>query len=74
MNGGTRMYLLGPDRVYPQVVAGCAWVPEERIWAPEVFIVGKGIHFIVDDLVQLMAPLNHTDIVAAEPGLKTYEH
>ena len=27
------MYLLGPDRVYlVQIVAGYAWVLEERIW------------------------------------------
>ena len=33
------MHLLGPHGVYlVQVVAGYAWVPEERIWAPEVFI------------------------------------
>ena len=69
------MYLLGPDRVYlVQVVAGCAWVPEERIWAPEVFIVGEGIHFTVDDSVRLMAQLNHANIIAAKLGLKTYEH
>ena len=37
-----------------QVVAGCVWVPKERIWALEVFIVGEGIHFIVDDSVRLM--------------------
>ena len=74
-NGGARMYLLGPDRVYlVQVVASCAWVPEERIWAPEVFIVGEGIHFTVDDSMRLMAKLNHANIIAAEMGLKTYEH
>ena len=69
------MYLLGPDGVYlVQVVAGCAWVPEERILAPEVVIVGEGIHFTVDDPVRLMAQLNHANIIAAELGLKTYEH
>ena len=69
------MYLLGPDRVYlVQVVAGCEWVPEERIWAPEVFIMEEGIHFTVDDSVRLMAQLNHAIITAAELGLKTYEH
>ena len=69
------MYLLGPDRVYlVEVVAGCAWVPEERIWAPEVFIVGEGIRFTVDDSVRLMAQPNHANIIAAELGLKTYEH
>ena len=47
---------------------------EERIWAPEVFIVGEGIHFTVDDSVRLMAQLNHANIIAAELGLKTYEH
>ena len=74
-NGGTRMYLLGLNRVYPvQVVAACAWVPEERIWAPKVFIVGEGIHFTVDDSVRLMAQLNHADIIAVELGLRTYEH
>ena len=65
------MYLLGPDRV---VVAGCAWVPEERIWAPEVFIVGEGIHFTVDDSLRLTAQLDHANIIAADLGLKTYKH
>ena len=69
------MYLLWPDRVYlVQVVVGCAWVLEERIWAPEVFIVGEGIHFTVDDSVRLMAQLNNANIIVAELGLKTYEH
>ena len=69
------MYLLGPDRVYlVQVVAGCVWVPWERIRAPEVFIVGEGIHFTVEGSVRLMAQLNHANIIAAELGLKTYEH
>ena len=54
------MYLLGPHRVYlVQVVASRAWVLEERIWAPEVFVMGEEIHFIVDDSVRLMAQLNH---------------
>ena len=65
----------GPDRVYlVQVVACCAWVPEEMIWAPEVFIVGEGIHFTVDDSVRLMAQLNHANIITTQLGLKTYEH
>ena len=53
-----------------QVVAGCVWVAEERIWAPEVFIVGEGIHFIVGDLVRLMATPNRANIIAAERGIK----
>ena len=66
---------MGPDRVYlVQVVAGRAWAPEDRIWAPEVFIVGEGIHFKVDDSVRLMPQLNHANIIAAELGVKTYEH
>ena len=69
------MDLLGPDRVYlVQVVAGCAWVPEERIWASEVFIAGEGMHFIVDNSVRLMAQRNHANIIAAELGLRTYGH
>ena len=69
------MYLLGPHRVYfVHVVAGCAWVPEERIWACEVFVVGEGIPFIVEDSVRLMAQLNHAHIIAAELWLRTYEH
>ena len=69
------MYLLVPNTVYlVQVVAGCAWVPEERIWALEVFIVGEGIHFIVDDSVRLMAQLNNANIIAMELGLRTYGH
>ena len=57
-----------------QVVASCAWVPEERIWAPEVFIVGEGINFTMDDSVSLMAQLNHANIIATELGLRAYEH
>ena len=69
------MCLLGPDRVYlVQVVVGCVWVPEERIWSAEVFIVGEGIHFIVDDSVRLMAQLNRANIIAAELGLRMYGH
>ena len=69
------MYLLGAHRIYMvQVVADCAWVPEERIWALEVFIVGEGIHFTVDDSVRLIAQVNHTNIIAADLGLRTYEH
>ena len=69
------MYLLGLDRVYlVQAVAGGAWVPQERIWAPEVFIVGEGIHFTVDNSVRLMAQLSHTNIIVAKLGLKMYEH
>ena len=51
-DGGSRMYLLGPDGAYLVQVAGCVWVPEERIWAPEVSIVGEGLHFMVDDTVR----------------------
>ena len=66
---------LGTRQSLPvQVVAGCACVPEERIWAPEVFIVGEGVHLIVDDSVRLMAQLNHANIIAADLGLRTYGH
>ena len=69
------MYLLGPDKVYlVQVVKGCAWVPEERTWAPKEFIVGEGIHFIGDASMKLMAQLDHADIIAVELGLRTYGH
>ena len=69
------MYLLEPDRVYlVQVLAGCVWVPEERIGAQEVFIMGEGIHLIVDDPVRLNAQPNHADIIAAELGMRTYGH
>ena len=75
LDGGTRMYLLGPDRVYlVQLVAGCVWVPEGRVWAPEMFIVGEGIHFIVDDPVGLMAQPNRANSIAAELGMKIYGH
>ena len=44
-DGGTRMYLPGPE-VHPvRVVAGSVWGPEGGIWAPEAFVVGEGIHF-----------------------------
>ena len=67
------MYLLGPDRVYSvQAVAGCVWVPEERIWAPEVFIMRAGMPFVVDDPVRLMAQPNRPNIPAAELEVKTY--
>ena len=69
------MYLLGPNRVYlVQVVAGCVWVSEERIWAPEVVISGEAIHFMVDDLVRLMAQPNCANILAAKLGVKMYGH
>ena len=62
------MYLLGQRRVYlVQVVAGYVWVPEKTL-ALEVFIVGEGIHFIVDDPVRLMAQTNYANIIAAELG------
>ena len=39
-----------------------------------VFIVGEGIHFILDDSVRLMAQLNRANIIAAKLGLRTYRH
>ena len=46
---------LGTNTIYlVRVVAGCVWALEERIWAREVFVVGEGIHFILDGLVRLM--------------------
>ena len=62
---GTRQSLPG---------AGCVWVPEERIWALEVLIVGEGIRFIVDDPVRLMTQPNRANIIAAELGMKMYGH
>ena len=56
------------------VVVACVWAPEERIWALEVFIVGEGIHFIVDDPVRLLAQPNLANIIAAELGMKTHGH
>ena len=53
-----------------QVVAGCARVPAAKIWAPEMFILGEGMHFTVDDSVILMAQLNHANIIAAENGVE----
>ena len=44
------------------------------MWAPEVFIVGEGIHFIVDNAGRLLAQLNHANIIAAELGLRTHGH
>ena len=64
----------GTKQNLPGVVAGCVWVPEERIWAPEVFIVGGGMHFIVDDPLRLMAQLNLANIIATELGMKMYGH
>ena len=40
--------------------------------APEVFIMGEGIHFTVDDSVRLMAQLNHTNIIAIELGMSGF--
>ena len=69
------MYLMGQDRVnLVQVVAGCARVPAAKIWGLEMFILGEGIHFTVDGRVRLMEQLNHVNIIATGPGLKTYEH
>ena len=47
---GSNMYLLAPDQVYKvRVLASTVWVPEVRRWEPEVFIIGEGINFTVED-------------------------
>ena len=40
---GTNMYFLELDEVYQvRVVTSSTWVPKDKIWAPQVFILGKG--------------------------------
>ena len=69
------MYLLGQDTTYlVEVVAGYVWVPEKRIWAPEVFIMGEEKHCIMNAPVRLMAQPNRTNIIAAKVGMKKYGH
>ena len=56
-----------------QVVAGCVWVPQEKIWESEVFVVREGIHFTVDNQVRLMEQTDHANVLAAELGTKMYQ-
>ena len=63
------MYLLGPDEVYQvRVAASSVWVPEERIWAPEVFIIREGINFTVDDPTRLVYRLRGANTIAVQVG------
>ena len=45
---------------------------KEMIWALEVFTVGEGMHFVVDDPVRLMAQPNCANIIARELGMRTH--
>ena len=46
---------MAPDQVYKvQVPASSVWVPEVRRWELEVFIIGEGINFTVEDTTRLM--------------------
>ena len=71
---GSNMYLLAPDQVYKvRVLASTVWVPEVRRWEPEVFIIGEGINFTVEDTTRLMQNLHRANVVAEQVGIRLYK-
>ena len=41
------------------------WVVENRIWAPKVPIIGKGINFMVEDPTTLFGNLHKANAIAS---------
>ena len=71
---GSNMYLLAPDQVHKvRVLASSVWVPEVRHWEPEVFIIGEGINFTVEDTMRLMQNLHKANIIAEQVGIRLYK-
>ena len=71
---GSNMYLLAPDQVYKvRVLASTVWVPEVRRWEPEVFIIGEGINFTVEDTTRLMQNLHRANVIAEQVGIRLYK-
>ena len=68
------MYLLGPDQVYKvRVQASSVWVLEVRRREPEVFIIGEGINFTVEDPTRLMHSLHKANVIAEQVGIQLYK-
>ena len=73
---GRKQYVLigTRDQVYKvRVLASSVWVPEVRRWEPEVFIIGEGINFTVEDTTRLMQNLHsrasrHPAVQGVEAG------
>ena len=62
---------MATDEVYKvKVVASSAWVVEDRIWAPEVCIIGEGIDFTVDDTARSFSNLHTTNTTASQVGMQ----
>ena len=71
---GSNMYLLAPDQVNKvRVLASTVWVPEVRRWEPEVFIIGEGINFTVEDTTRLMQNLHRANVIAEQVGIRLYK-
>ena len=71
---GSNMYLLAPGQVYKvRVLASTVWVPEVRRWEPEVFIIGEGINFTVEDTTKLMQNLHRANVIAEQVGIRLYK-
>ena len=71
---GSNMYLLAPHQVYKvRVLASTVWVPEVRRWEPEVFIIGEGINFTVEDTTGLMRNLHRANVIAEQVGIRLYK-
>ena len=49
------------------------WVPEVRRWEPEVFIIGEGINFTVEDTASLMQNLHKANVIAEQVGIRLYK-
>ena len=48
-------------------------MPEVRYWEPEVFIIGEGINFTVEDPTRLMHSLDKTNVIAERVGIRVYK-
>ena len=68
--GNTRR---GPYTNSPRVLASTVWVPEVRRWEPEVFIIGEGINFTVEDTTRLMQNLHRANVIAEQVGIRLYK-
>ena len=49
------------------------WVPEVRRWGPEVFLIGEGIKFTVQDTTRLMQNLQKANVIAEQVGIRLYK-
>ena len=49
------------------------WVPEVRRWEPEVFLIGEGINFTVEDTTRLMQSSHKANMIAERVGIRLYK-